>query len=157
MATKRTFKVSKKKLTGTKALYRPWRDWETGDIVIVEYQSQTTDNYDKPNWVCKVLDAQFVNKKDNKKFQDQVIGLNSNGKLDRAMKKVAEGDVIQIEYLGMGEMQGGKNKGKDAHDLEVRPVEEDDGSGYEDTYEEDGPDRDDDDESDEDEEDEEDL
>lgn len=124
---------SKKKLTGTRAMYRPWREWEVGDIIVGKYVGSQTDNYDKPNWLVEVASAQFVNKKDNKKFEGHVIGLNSNGKLDKAMQKVSEGEYIQVEYKGMSEIDKGKYKGKEAHDVEVELVEEDGGEDVEDT------------------------
>lgn len=127
MALKRKYKA-KKKLTGTRAVYRPWKEWEVGDIIIGVYQGSQTDNYDKPNWLFEVVDAFFQKKpKTAAKLVGQVIGLNSNGKLDKAMKKVEPGVMVQVEYKGMGTIEGGKYKGKDAHDVAVDLVEEDDG------------------------------
>jgi len=131
MALKRKFK-SKKKLSSTRATYRPWKEWETGDIVIGIYKGSQTDNYDKPNWLVEVVEAFFpVKPKLAKKLVGQVLGLNSNGKLDKAMEGVEPGDMIQIEYKGMSTIEKGKYKGKDAHDVEVDLVEEDGGDDEE--------------------------
>lgn len=129
MAKQRTFKT-KKKLSATRAVYRPWRDWEVGDILIGTYKGSQIDNYEKPNWLFEVEDAQFTNKKDAKRVMGQVVGLNSCGKLDAAMQtkdgepKVDVGQIVQIEYKGTSEIEKGKFKGKEAHDVEVEIVEE---------------------------------
>lgn len=134
---KRVFR-SKKKLSGTRASYRPWRDWEVGDVLIGTYITQKTDNFDKPNWLVKVEDAQFAKVKEGKKLVGLVIGLNSSGKLDKAMEGVSEGDMIQVTYNGLSEIESGKYKGKEAHDIEVDLVEEADGAtGGEEEHEED--------------------
>lgn len=126
---KRVFK-SKKKLSSTRANYRKWSEWDTGDILIGTYKGSQTDSYDKPNWLIEVEDAQFGDKKAAKKLnpnadgEKNIIGLNSSGKLDAAMDKVEIGDMVQIEYKGMSTIEKGKYKGKDAHDIEVDLVEE---------------------------------
>lgn len=161
MAIKRKFK-SKKKLSSTRATYRPWKEWETGDIIIGVFKSSQTDNYDKPNWLVEVVEAFFPGKpKLAKKLVGQVLGLNSNGKLDKAMEGVEPGDMIQVEYKGMSTIEKGKYKGKDAHDVEVDLVEEegDEDESEEETEEEDvdGDESDEDESEDEDDEEEEDL
>lgn len=124
MAIKRKFK-SKKKLTTVRANYRPWAEWEVGDYIIGTYKGSQTDQYDKPNWLVEIEEASFVKKpKLAAKLVGQLLGLNSNGKLDKAMKNVEEGDMIQVTYNGMGTIEKGKYKGKDAHDVEVELVEE---------------------------------
>lgn len=123
---KRTFK-SKKKLSSTRAMYRPWKEWDTGDIIVGTYKGSQTDNYDKPNWLVEVVEAFLTDKKLEKKLKGQIVGLNSNGKLDKAMEECEPGDMVQIEYKGMSTIEKGKYKGKDAHDVEVDLVEEDDG------------------------------
>lgn len=127
---KRIYK-STKKLSSVKATYRKWSEWDAGDILIGTYKGSQTDSYDKPNWLIEVEDAQFTNAKTAKKFMPKgdekvVIGLNSSGKLDQAMEQVEMGDMVQIEYKGMSTIEKGKYKGKDAHDIEVDLVEEDD-------------------------------
>lgn len=151
MSKQRVFK-SKKKLSKTRCVYRAWGEWEAGDIIVGTYKGQQTDQYDKPNWLVEIEEAFFTNKKDQKKFKGQVIGLNSAGKLDGAMENVSEGDMIQVEYKGMSTIEKGKYKGKDAHDIEVDLVEEDDGS-----EEEENDDENEDDENEESEEEEDDL
>lgn len=128
MAIKRKFK-SKKKLSSTRATYRPWKEWQTGDIIIGIFKGSQTDNYDKPNWLVEIVEAFFPSKpKLAAKLKGQILGLNSNGKLDKAMEGVEPGDMVQVEYKGMSTIEKGKYKGKDAHDVEVDLVEEDDGS-----------------------------
>ena len=125
---KRVFK-SKKKLSGGRCTYRAWKEWETGDYIIGTYKGSKTDNYDKPNWLVLVEEASFVSApKEAKKLVGQVIGLNSNGMLNKAMERVEEGDMIQVMYNGTSEIEKGKYAGKDAHLVEVDLVTEDDGS-----------------------------
>ncbi len=126
MATKRVFK-SRKKLSSTRCVYRKWSEWDAGDILIGTYKGSQIDNYDKPNWLVEVVEAQFSNAKEAKKIADQIIGLNSTGKLDKAMDQVEIGQMIQLEYKGMSTIEKGKYKNKDAHDIEVDLVTEDNG------------------------------
>ncbi len=134
MAAKRVFK-SKKKLSGGKCTYRAWGDWEVGDLIIGKYKGSKLDQYKKPNWLVEVVDAQFIKHKEGKKLIGQVLGLNSNGQLDKAMENVSEGDMIQVCYNGMSEITKGKFAGKDAHQVEVDLVEEE--GAEEETEEED--------------------
>lgn len=133
---KRVFK-SKKKLSSVRAVYRKWSEWETGDIIVGKYKGSQIDNYDKPNWLIEVEEAFFGDKKEQKKVIGQVMGLNSSGKLDAAMKKVEIGEMVQIEYKGMSTIEKGKFKGKDAHDIDVDLVEEDGGDDDEEEIDED--------------------
>ncbi len=147
MAVKRVFK-SKKKLSSTRAVYRPWRDWEVGDYLIGVYKGSQIDNYEKSNWLIEVEEAVFVkDKKDAKALVGKVIGLNSNGKLDKAMESAVVGQILQVTYNGMSEIEKGKYKGKEAHDVEVElmMVEGEDEDEEVDEDEDDSDDSDDDD------------
>lgn len=125
MAGKRVFK-STRKVSSVRALYRKWAEWDAGDILIGTYKGSQTDSYDKPNWLVEIVDVQFGDKKAAKKFPvDEIIGLNSSGKLDKAMESVEVGEMIQVTYNGTSTIEKGKYKGKDAHDIEVDVVEED--------------------------------
>ena len=129
---KRVFR-SKKKLSGSRCVYRAWKTWSVGDLIIGTYRGSKIDNYDKPNWIIDVIDAQFSKKKEGEKLVGQTIGLNSAGGLDKAMEKVEEGTVIQVMYNGTSTIEKGKYAGKDAHNIEVDLVEEDtadDSGGY---------------------------
>lgn len=124
---KRVFRT-KKKLSGVRAMYRAWSEWEVGDYIIGTYKGSKTDNYDKPNWLIEVEEASFVSDaKLARKLQEDnlVIGLNSNGMLDAAMENVSEGDMIQVMYNGKSEIEKGKYAGKEAHVVQVDLVEED--------------------------------
>lgn len=131
---KRVFK-SKKKLSGGRCTYRAWGEWEVGDYIIGTYKGSREDQYNKPNWLVAVEEAEFSDSKAAKKLIGQTIGLNSAGQLNKAMEKVEEGDMIQVMYNGTSEIEKGKYAGKDAHLIEVDLVEEDDGSGDEEEYE----------------------
>lgn len=123
---KRVFKTTRK-LSGGRSVYRKWAEWENGDIIIGKYVGSTTDRYKKPNWQIEVVEAFFADKKAAKNLIDKQIGLNSSGQLDKAMAQVSEGDMVQISYNGMEEMQGGPYAGKDAHLIGVDLVTEDGG------------------------------
>lgn len=144
---KRTF-VSKKKLSGTRCTYRAWKDWEEGDYLIGTFKGTKTDNYDKPNYLVQVEEAEFANKKESKKLIGQVIGLNSAGSLDKAMENVVEGDMVQVLYNGMGQIEKGKYAGKEAHAIEVDLVEEEGAKTNDKRNEEDDADLDDDNQTD---------
>ncbi len=133
---KRIFK-SKKKLSTVRALYRKWSEWEVGDVLVGKYAGSQIDSYDKPNWLIEVEDAFFTDKKAQKKLIGNTVGLNSNGMVDKAMKKVEEGDMVQFTYNGMEEMDGGPFKGKDKHLVEVDIVVEE---GEDEDYDEEAED-----------------
>lgn len=147
MAKQRVFK-SKRKLSKTRATYRAWGEWDVGDIIVGTFKGEQTDQYDKPNWLLDVEEAFFTNKKEQKRIKGQILGMNSSGKLDAAMKDVEEGDMIQVEYKGMSTIEKGKYKGKDAHDIEVDLVEEEGEESEEDENEEEDEDADEGDEDD---------
>jgi hypothetical protein len=133
---KRTF-TTKKKLSSTRAQYRPWKEWETGDYIIGKYKGCQTDNYDKPNWLFEIEECVFVKKpKLAKELIGKVLGLNSNGKLDKAMESATVGDFIQVTYNGTSMIEKGKYKGKEAHDVDVELVEEEGAEGAADEEEE---------------------
>jgi len=131
---KRVFKSTGKKLTGIRCVYRAWKEWEVGDYIIGTYVGSKTDQYEKPNWIFKVEEVGGPSIKALKKLVDQNIGLNSAGNLNSAMvdkngnEKVVIGTALQITYNGMEEMEGGKYKGKDKHNIDVEVMEDEDGS-----------------------------
>lgn len=121
---KRVFKT-KRKVGKVKAAYRGWKLWEEGDWLIGTYKGSQQDQYDKPNYLIEIIECGFKNKKARTEaIAAKVIGLNSSGKLDTAMKEVEVGEVVQIVYNGTSTITKGKYKGKDAHDIEVDIVEE---------------------------------
>ncbi len=125
-AAKRTFK-SKRTVSSVMAQYKKWNEWKEGEFIIGEYIKSVEDKYGKPNWLIKIDEAGFTSKKDIAKFEGKIIGLNSSGGLDRAMEQVEVGEMVQITYEGMEQMNGGPYKGKDKHlhDVQVVVDEED--------------------------------
>jgi hypothetical protein len=132
MERKSVFKT-KKTISGTRCTYRAWKEWQDGEYIVGTYVGSKTDNYDKPNWMVKVIEAKFAKKKDSEALVGQTIGLNSAGGLDKAMEKLKEGDLVQVTYTGTVEMEKGKYAGKDAHTF---LVEVDGGSGADEEEEE---------------------
>lgn len=129
MALKRKMKP-KKKLSGVKTCYRPWKDWDEDDIILGKYSGSTPNKMSegKKDWIFEVESVFFADKKEQKRVQgEQYITLNTSGKLDKAMAKAEEGDDIQITYKGSKKMEGGKFQGKNAHDFEIELMEEDSG------------------------------
>lgn len=118
MATKRVFKVAKK-LSGAKTTYRKWAEWAEGDIVIGKLLKVGEDQYQKPNYMLEVEDAQLADKKLAKELIGKNITLNSSGMLDKAMAEIELGKFVQITYNGTAEIEKGKYKGKDSHVIEV--------------------------------------
>lgn len=120
--SKRTF-VPKRKLSGGVKMYRKWEDYDIGDIVIGKYTDTHTDQYGKLCWVIEVYDAQFKDKSGSKYVKKNLV-LNAAGMLDKAMKKLELGEVIQAEYQGTSVIEKGKFAGKDSHVIEVQLCEE---------------------------------
>ncbi|RTL05264.1 hypothetical protein EKK58_08375 [Candidatus Dependentiae bacterium] len=118
---KRVF-TTKKKLSGA-MFYRKWDDWAIGDIFIGEYTGTKKDTqYDTEHFVFKVVETQFKDKKANFEGGKTVV-LNRCGMLAKALDGVEFGQIIQLEYNGIGTMKKGKFKGKEAHSMEIQLVE----------------------------------
>ena len=113
-------------------------------------------NEKKKDWVVEPIEVFFLDKKEQKRISNtSILTLNSSGQLDKAMEHIKIGGVVEIEYTGKKEMEGGKFAGKMAHGHIVTEMESD---GDEESEEdEENEDEYDDEEFDEDEEDEEDL
>ncbi len=124
--TKRVYKTAKA-LSGGNRIYRKWAEWEVGDILVAKYESTHLDAYQKSAWVVEPLEIFFKNKKDQAAMEGKTVVLNSNGMLDKAMKQVEPGQIVQIEYQGMSTIEKGKYAGKDSHTVSVELMVEDDG------------------------------
>lgn len=126
---KRVFKT-KRVLSGARTIYRAWKEWDEGDIVIATFKgtSQNRKNKAKVDWIVFIEDAFFADKKEQKRVIGNTLTLNCAGQLDNGMKQVEVGETVQVTYNGCKEMQGGDYEGQMAHLMEVITVEEDDGS-----------------------------
>lgn len=104
-----------RKLNGG-CIYRPWKNWAEGDVVVGKFIRQDEDMYHKPNWIIEIEETEFTNEEDNLEVGKH-LGLNSCGSLDKAMEKneVMEGTIIQIEYTGKIMLEKGPFAGKEAH------------------------------------------
>lgn len=128
---KRTF-VSKKKVSGVRCTYRAWKEWQEGDFIVGKYVGSSEDNYGKPNWHVEIYEAAFAKKpKLAAGLVGKILGMNSAGMLDKAMKKIEEGEVIQVTYDGTSIIQGGDYEGTKSHKHIVEVMKEDDGSAEE--------------------------
>jgi hypothetical protein len=124
MVPKRTF-VSRRKLSGGGGSYRAWKMWETGDVLIGKFvQAGEDQTYGKPTWTILVEEAMFSDEDLAETLKGKRLTLNSNGMLDKAMEQVQLGEMVQITYNGTSEIEKGKFKGKDAHQVEVEVVVE---------------------------------
>ena len=110
-------------------MYRGFDDWAVGDCVIGKIVGTNKDKYGHTGPVVKVIEAQF--KKDAEKFVGKNLAINSTGKMRKNMPEFTMGELIQVEYLGKNTMEKGKFAGKDAHDVNILILEEDDGSDVE--------------------------
>lgn len=114
--------VVRKSLNGPK-VFRKWSEYSTGDILIGKFVGKHEDQtYNKTHWIVKVEEA--FTKEDPDKLIGKDVVLNACGSLDKAMEQVEEGQIIQVEYMGMEEMSKGKYAGKEAHLVKVDLVEE---------------------------------
>jgi hypothetical protein len=70
----------------------------------------------------KVVETQFKDK--NANFEEgKTVVLNRCGMLAKALEGVEFGQIIQLEYNGIGTIEKGKFKGKEAHSMEIQLVE----------------------------------
>lgn len=148
-AQRRTFKT-KKVLSGVRTEYRAWKDWDEEDVVVGELIGTTPNRKakSKKDWIIKVVEAFFSDKKEQKRVMGKTLTLNTAGQLDKGMEQVEMGTLIQITYNGQKEMEGGDYAGQMAHMMEVIEVEDDDGSEDSSEDEDDETDSDDEDEDD---------
>lgn len=126
MTAKRTY-VTKRKLGGVPMNFRKWEEYKEGDIVIGKYVDTHQDQYENDCPVIEVLEAFFKDKSGDKLVGKNLV-LNSCGSVDKAFKKAALGDIVQVTYTGKGVIERGKYAGKDAHSVVIEQVEEDTGS-----------------------------
>ena len=101
--------MSMKEIGGGR-VYKAWNQWEIEEFVKGIYQEQDEDKFGKPTYVLEVQETnveEFV--------VGDIVGLNSNGSLNKKMEKVIEGAQIYVEYMGMEVATGGAFKGKDCH------------------------------------------
>lgn len=122
---KRVFRSVKKVSGGGKKNFRAWKDWAEDDYVIGKYVDHYTDQYQKESRVIQVEDAGFKKSKEAQAIIGKPLVLNGNGMLDKAFEEIETGTYVQVTYKGMGEMEKGKYKGKEAHVVEVEIVEPD--------------------------------
>jgi len=120
--SKRVFKTVKV-VSGEPKVFRKWNDWEVGDVFIGQYHSTSIDKFKKNNYTFKAIDVMFKNG-ENDKYLGKLLTLNAAGKLNTAMKDAEEGQYFQVEYCGLKMMTGGDHEGKDAHDMIITQLAE---------------------------------
>jgi hypothetical protein len=127
---KRTYKTTKV-ISGKPRKFRSWDDYTIGDVIVARYigESNNQFNADKPNYTIEIIEA-FLK---DKNFEKELIpgthlGLNTTGMLEKAMKDVEPGTLLQITYNGKNVIATGKFAGKESHVIEVAECEEEDGS-----------------------------
>lgn len=128
-AAKRVFKT-KKVLSGVRAEYRAWKEWDEGDVLVFKLvgTQQNRKNKSKVDWIIEPVEAFFSDKKEEKRIMAaKRLVLNTAGQLDKGMEQLEEGDMGQVTYNGSKEMTGGDYAGEMAHTMEVESVEEDGG------------------------------
>ena len=126
---KRIFRTTKT-LSGVKSEYRAWKEWDEGDVLVCTLTgtSQNRKNKSKKDWIVKVEEVFFSDKKEEKRLKGKILTLNTAGQLDKGMEQVEIGDMVQITYNGSKEMEGGEYAGQMAHTMEVVAVSEGDDS-----------------------------
>ena len=128
MAEKRVFK-SKKTLTRVPTCYRGWGEWEEGDTLIGRYVKTTPNRLNKGKFdhVFEIEQVGFSDSKaDRETSKEKFITLNCMGMLDKAMEEVQFGTLVEIEYSGKKEIEGGDWAGKEAHTCIVQELEDED-------------------------------
>lgn len=142
---KRQF-VTKKKISGGRKEFRPWKEWKAGDFVIGEYIGEHEDGYQNICRVVKVVEANFQGKpKSSKAIVDKNLVLNSAGMLDKAFdeNEIEFGQIVKVTYNGTNEIEKGKYKGKESHTFDIELLEDEDEPSEDDIEDEDESDDDD--------------
>jgi hypothetical protein len=103
---KRSFKPTVVRANNVPSLFRAWGDWEEGDYVVGEFHSTYETVYKKAvqhNWRIKVTDCNFkcVNKEGEQINPiGKILTLNSAGQLNKFMKDVDIGMMVDVTYGG---------------------------------------------------------
>ena len=103
---KRSFKPTVVRANNVASLFRAWGDWDEGDYVVGEFHSMYETEYKKAtqyNWRIKVTDCNFkcVDKEGNKISPiGKILTLNSAGQLNKFMKGVDIGMMVDVTYGG---------------------------------------------------------
>lgn len=120
MTVKRVFNV-KKTLTGSN-VYRPWKDYSEGDVIVGAFQGIHIDNYKKNNAKVKVVYAELADG-----TGDDLVGktlvINSCGSLEKALENMEEGTGYQFVYNGKITLDRGPYAGKEAHSVAIEEVD----------------------------------
>jgi hypothetical protein len=103
---KRTFKPTVVRANNVASLFRSWNEWDEGDYVVGEYHSTYETTFKKAvqhNWRVKVTDCNFkCRDKEGKEINPigKIITLNSAGQLNKFMKGVDIGMMVDVTYGG---------------------------------------------------------
>lgn len=108
-----------RKIGGRK--YKAWKNYEEGDYIIGKYTQSYEDNYNHTCWELQVIETNI----DDFKVGD-LVGINYTGSIAYKFEEagIEPGQVVKLEYLGLGEMTKGNHKGKEFHDVDVAIAEE---------------------------------
>lgn len=117
---KRVFQT-RRTLTGAN-VYRSWKDYTEGDVVVGHFEGIHVDNFKKNNAKVKVVYAEFADGTGDS-FVGKTLVINSCGSLEKAMETMTEGAGYQFVYGGKVTLQKGPYAGKEAHSLEITEVE----------------------------------
>ena len=120
MTAKRIFNV-KKTLTGSN-VYRTWKEYSEGDVVVGTFQGVHIDNYKKNNAKIKVAYAEFADGTGGD-LVGKTLVINSCGSLEKALENMDEGSAYQFIYNGTIQLQKGPYAGKDAHSVAIEEVD----------------------------------
>ena len=120
MTAKRIFNV-KKTLTGSN-VYRTWKEYSEGDVVVGTFQGVHIDNYKKNNAKIKVAYAEFADGT-GEDLVGKTLVINSCGSLEKALENMDEGSAYQFIYNGTIQLQKGPYAGKDAHSVAIEEVD----------------------------------
>ncbi len=120
-ALKRTYR-KKASLSGGNRVYRKWELWDIGDLVIGKYIGIHTDQFEHACPIIAVEEAMFKNGK-GPEYVGKELVLNYCGHLGKAMEKMSEEQIFQVEYNGKHRLEAGSFKGKDSHKVSVDALE----------------------------------
>lgn len=126
MSERRVFNT-KRTLTGSN-VYRPWKDYSEGDVVVGIFQGIHIDNFKKNNAKIKVTYAEFADGTGHT-LEGKVLVINSCGSLEKSLEIMEEGAAYQFVYNGKVTLEKGPYAGKEAHSVAIDEVELDEEAG----------------------------
>lgn len=118
-------------------IYRGYKDWQIGDVVIGRVMGTQKDTHGKFGIVIEVMEVSFKGQKPEK-FTGKNLYLNNNGVMAKVLKNAdlwdeendkpsdaLKGEILQVEYRGTEKLSSKhKYAGKEVHVIHMELLNE---------------------------------